>query len=427
MFRIDHATNTNSLPTPEAVGTQGYFTEGDPSESIPATVVTADWANAVQEEIVGVIEGAGLTLDKEDSGQLLEAITTLIEDGAINDALVFKGVINCSANPNYPAADAGDTYKVSVAGKIGGGSGPNVEVGDILLCTVDSTSSGTHGSVGANWTIQQVNIDGAVTGPASSTSGNVPTFNGTSGKIIQDSGKAFSTDGTFAADSDAKVPTEKAVKTYVDNAVSTQERIEYVYESTTWLIPDGITEITLDGSGAGGGGGNASSGGGTGGSGGGGGEYLDSQVVDVTGLKYIDITIGNGGTAGNAGGDSIFGSLYTLKGGGAGASSGGAAGAGGTGGSGAGRIAGAAGGVGGPGSGNAGGGSGGGGGGGAGANSPNNSGVAGGQGIYGDGGDAPAVTANGGNGKGKGSGAAGGSGGNSIGGTGASGFFRIRY
>lgn len=82
---------------------------------------------------------------------------------AANDAMVFKGVIDCSANPNYPAADRGWTYRVSVAGKIGGASGPNVEVGDILLCLTDSTASGNHATVGANWSIIQVNIDGALT------------------------------------------------------------------------------------------------------------------------------------------------------------------------------------------------------------------------------------------------------------------------
>lgn len=79
------------------------------------------------------------------------------------DVMVYKGVIDCSANPNYPAANAGDTYRVSVAGKIGGASGPNVEAGDMLICGTDSTASGNHATVGANWDIIQVNIDGAVT------------------------------------------------------------------------------------------------------------------------------------------------------------------------------------------------------------------------------------------------------------------------
>jgi hypothetical protein len=59
---------------------------------------------------------------------------------------------------------------------------------------------------------------GDVTGPGSSTSGDIATFNGTTGKIIQDSGKSHSTDGTFAGNSDALIPTQKAVKTYVDTA-----------------------------------------------------------------------------------------------------------------------------------------------------------------------------------------------------------------
>lgn len=128
---------------------------------------------------------------------------------------VFKGTIDCSANPNYPAANAGDTYVVSVAGKIGGAAGVTVEAGDLLLCLVDATAAGNHATVGANWDVLQMNLVGAVTGPAASTSGNLPTFNGTSGKVIQDSGVAVSTDGSMAANSDSKVPTEQAVRTYV--------------------------------------------------------------------------------------------------------------------------------------------------------------------------------------------------------------------
>lgn len=134
--------------------------------------------------------------------------------GAV-DAVIFKGVIDASANPNYPAADAGHLYRISVAGKIGGASGVNVEVGDTILCLVDGTASGTQASVGANWNIAQANIDGAVVGPTTAVGDNLASFNSTTGKIIKDSGVAVSTDGTFASNSDAKLPTEKAVKTYV--------------------------------------------------------------------------------------------------------------------------------------------------------------------------------------------------------------------
>lgn len=78
------------------------------------------------------------------------------------DVLVYKGAIDASSNPNYPAADAGHEYRFSVAGKIGGGSGPKVEIGDMMICHTDSSAGGTHASVGADWDIIQANLDGAV-------------------------------------------------------------------------------------------------------------------------------------------------------------------------------------------------------------------------------------------------------------------------
>lgn len=121
-----------------------------------------------------------------------KAVKTYV-DGVIarQDAMVFMGVIDCSANPNYPAADRGNTYRVSVAGKIGGGSGTAVEVGDILICLTDGTAAGNQATVGAQWGIIETNVDGAVTGPASATGDNIATFNGATGKIIKDGGKAL--------------------------------------------------------------------------------------------------------------------------------------------------------------------------------------------------------------------------------------------
>jgi len=116
----------------------------------------------------------------KDSDGNVHVITTLETDLAN-----YKGVIDCRTNPNYPAADAGHLYKVSVAGKIGGASGDPVEVGDMLMCTVDGSVAGTKAAVGANW------------------------------NIIQQGYKTYSTDGTFADDSDLEVPTQKAVGTFV--------------------------------------------------------------------------------------------------------------------------------------------------------------------------------------------------------------------
>jgi hypothetical protein len=120
--------------------------------------------------------------------------TTAYTDAAVAaviasaDAMVFKGVIDCSTNPNYPAADRGDTYRVSVAGKIGGASGLNVEIGDLLLCLTDGTASGTQAAVGANWSVAQGNIDGAVIGPTSAVDSRIAAFDGATGKLLKDGG-----------------------------------------------------------------------------------------------------------------------------------------------------------------------------------------------------------------------------------------------
>lgn len=99
----------------------------------------------------------------------------------------YKGVIDCSTNPNYPAANAGHMYKVSVAGKIGGVSGISVSIGDEILCTVDSSATGDQATVGANWNIVHSSGTGNVIGAASSTDNAIARFDATTGKIIQNS------------------------------------------------------------------------------------------------------------------------------------------------------------------------------------------------------------------------------------------------
>ena len=69
MHRIDTSTATGD----------GRFTEGDPLVPIPATVVSADWLNSVQEELVNMLSAAGITPDKADDAQLLAAISQIIE------------------------------------------------------------------------------------------------------------------------------------------------------------------------------------------------------------------------------------------------------------------------------------------------------------------------------------------------------------
>jgi hypothetical protein len=74
------------------------------------------------------------------------------------NGVLYKGTIDCSGNPNYPAADAGYMYIVSVAGKIGGASGTDVVAGDSMICNTDGTAAGNEATVGTKWNIFEKNI-----------------------------------------------------------------------------------------------------------------------------------------------------------------------------------------------------------------------------------------------------------------------------
>ena len=85
--------------------------------------------------------------------KLADVVYTLAEN-----ADMYKGDIDCSLSPNYPAGEVGDWYRCSVAGLIGGGSGVIVEVGDRIQCIVDN-AGGTQAAVGTSWTLFNKNIE----------------------------------------------------------------------------------------------------------------------------------------------------------------------------------------------------------------------------------------------------------------------------
>lgn len=90
-----------------------------------------------------------------------DAATKGYVDSAVTGLLDLKGSQDCSGNPNFPAASKGDAYVVTVAGKIGGGSGRSVDVGDVFFASADN-AGGTEASVGASWNILEHNLVGAL-------------------------------------------------------------------------------------------------------------------------------------------------------------------------------------------------------------------------------------------------------------------------
>lgn len=116
---------------------------------------TADFAS-------GVIDADGTLAANSDSKIATQKAVKTFVAASVASLAKPMGGIDCSANPNYPAANIGEFYRVTVAGKIGGSSGIVVEIGDELHCFVTSIA-GTQSAVGANWTIVQTNVGQATT------------------------------------------------------------------------------------------------------------------------------------------------------------------------------------------------------------------------------------------------------------------------
>lgn len=175
-----------------------------------------------------------------------ESFTTTLKNklDAVVDPLIYKGVIDCNASPNYPAASVGHVYIVSVAGKIGGVSGPNVEINDSLICKT-TTIAGNHATVGANWNIVQANLDGAVIGPTSSVSANVVEFDGITGQLIKDGGLAH-TDVSDAVSKKHSQGTDQGLDTGGANAVTAaQAKAGYTHSTTSHAPSDAVSLTTV--------------------------------------------------------------------------------------------------------------------------------------------------------------------------------------
>lgn len=97
-----------------------------------------------------------------------------------SQALYYKGTIDPTNSSSIPSsAKVGDVYIFSKAGTC---FSQNVEAGDMAICSAVNGNTIT-------WNIIQMNIDGAVRSSTNSTTdGELVLFNGTSGKVVKNSG-----------------------------------------------------------------------------------------------------------------------------------------------------------------------------------------------------------------------------------------------
>jgi hypothetical protein len=153
--------NTISIPVATA-SVDGYLAHGDWMTFNSKQAALGFTPAPVASPVFTGIPLAPTASADTNTGQI--ATTAFVVNAlatAVTGLLSFKGLTDCSGNPNYPSASKGDTYIVSVAGKIGGASGTVVDVGDLYIAEANN-AGGTEAAVGASWAHLEHSLAGAL-------------------------------------------------------------------------------------------------------------------------------------------------------------------------------------------------------------------------------------------------------------------------
>ena len=151
---------------------------------------------------VRIADAAGM--DSTAEAEIIALRKTVHE--ALEGGASFQGALTSTSGLPTGGYRAGWQYTVKEPGTY---AGQSCEAGDLVLCVKDYASGSASNS---DWTVIQANIVGAVTGPSTAVTAHVAVFDGTSGKIIKDSGftigksvpfTAVFTDTTYSAATDS--------------------------------------------------------------------------------------------------------------------------------------------------------------------------------------------------------------------------------
>jgi hypothetical protein len=134
VHRIDTETREEDL---HGSGKDG-FTAGDPGAAIAPTDLSADWCNAVQEELAHVVEDAGLTLNKGDHHQLAAAVGVIVRQGYRFKQRLIYTLADMPAEYEHGA----DVRAVDVQVVGAGGAGGGAEGGSGGACGVGGAGAG---------------------------------------------------------------------------------------------------------------------------------------------------------------------------------------------------------------------------------------------------------------------------------------------
>ena len=93
----------------------------------------------------------------------LQATTKQYVDGKVGNKWENTVDLDCSTSPDYSPSEVGTTYRVSVAGKVGGVTGKVVQEDDIIYCHTEDTTGGNEALVGSKYLVIQSNVVQATT------------------------------------------------------------------------------------------------------------------------------------------------------------------------------------------------------------------------------------------------------------------------
>ena len=181
---VVRTTGTQSINGIKTFGDETTFTSGMIVSNQTANNLASFDANkklASSYSIETTLTGGASAIPRADAVKTY--VDSAITSGfSTNDAMVFKGTVGSggtvAALPSGTVS-AGWSYRVITSGTY---AGVVSEIGDLIIAVADAS-----GNVNNTWTVVQTNIDGAVVGPASSTTNALAVFNGTTGKLIQNS------------------------------------------------------------------------------------------------------------------------------------------------------------------------------------------------------------------------------------------------
>lgn len=170
MYRIDNANAVAVAPATPGAGAQGYFTNGNPPVTAP-TEVEDWWLNMVQEELVGIAELGGGSLDKADNAQCGAVLEHIL-------GIRASGSDTGTVTNDYPSAVLG-----SSSSKAANGSGA------VVLSSSGVIADGTFSAVVSSLS---VGGDGYVLGggfrsliaASSGTNGNEIENNGNESAVV---------------------------------------------------------------------------------------------------------------------------------------------------------------------------------------------------------------------------------------------------